>query len=168
MNKVFVMIIGAAAFGLAAPAAEARSHQMRALPGFEQLDRDQSGEITREQFLAGIQERRGQMQDAMIARLMEHADEDGKLDEAALRAAFAAFAEERMSQPRRGPQRDARTDRGQMGARLFDRIDANNDGVIDAEEYEAFTSRMTQRMERRGQGGSRWGRDGPRGKRGQD
>lgn len=167
MNKIFVMIIGAAAFGLAAPAAEARNQQMRALPGFEQLDSDQSGAITREQFLAGVQGARGQMQDAMIARLMEHADENGMLDEAALRAAFAAFAEERMSQPRRGQPRDGRPDRAQMGERLFDRIDTNNDGVIDAEEYEAFTSRMAQRIERREQGG-RWGRDGQRDKRGQD
>ncbi|MCC5993079.1 MAG: EF-hand domain-containing protein [Rhodobacteraceae bacterium] len=167
MNKVFIMIIGAAAFGLAAPAAEARNQEMRALPGFEQLDTDQSGAITREQFLAGMQDMQGQMPDAMIARLMEHADEDGKLDEAALRAAFAAFAEERMSQPRRGQQRDARQDRAQMGERMFDRIDANNDGVIDTEEYEAFTSRMTQRMERHEHGG-RWGRDAMRGKRGQD
>lgn len=42
-----------------------------------------------------------------------------------------------------------RMDPAQMGARLFDRVDANNDDVVDMSEYAAFAERMAERMDRR-------------------
>jgi hypothetical protein len=41
---------------------------------------------------------------------------------------------------------------GDCGQRMFDRVDANDDSVIDAQEYAAFTDRVAERMERRGMG----------------
>lgn len=108
MKLTLTLAIGALALGTGL--AEARGNGPNMLPGFEQLEGDESGSISLEQFQAALEERRNEM----------------------------------------------RTERG---ARLFSRIDANNDGVIDAEEYEAFKTRIAERMERRGQGRKgRWGR----------
>lgn len=137
---------------LALPAmAEARGMGQGAmLPGFDTLDTDSSGAVTLEQFQTALSDPRAAMQEQMIARLMQEADAEGRLDEAALRAGLAAYREER---------REARS--AAMQARLFARIDADGDGVISAEEYEAFQNRSAARMERRdmrGDGPRRWQR----------
>lgn len=100
------------------------------LPAFDALDADNSGQITPEQFAAIWQA----PQDRMIAQLMEQANDDGLLDEDALRAGL-----ETLSMGPRGQRAENR------GAHLFSRIDSNGDGVIDAEEYARFTARMEER-----------------------
>lgn len=149
MTQKLAMMLGAAAL-LALPAmAEARSMGQGAmLPGFDTLDADGSGQVTLEQFQAGLGAPGAAMRDQMIARLMQEADAEGKLDEAALRAGLEGYVEER---------RAARA--AVMQERLFSRIDADGDGVITAEEYEAFATRSAERMERRGMRG-----DGPKGR----
>lgn len=141
----------AAAFG---PGSDARKPAPVMLPGFEALDSTGSGSVTLEEFQARLQTGAAR-QEAVIAGLMQHADESGRLDEDALRAGFDTMRQARQDQ--------TRAQRGTMGARLFARIDVNEDGVIDAEEYEAFTTRMAERMERRdgrsAPRGPRWGRD---------
>ncbi|TVS03239.1 MAG: hypothetical protein EA407_07440 [Rhodobacteraceae bacterium] len=127
------------------------------LPSFETLDRDQSGAVTFEEFTGAFEDMQGAWQEQAIARLMEHADDEGKLDEAALRAGIANLQSEWSgSREDRNPER-----RAQMLERMFDRIDANDDGEISAKEYVAFTGHMAKRMERRGpregrSGGGRW------------
>lgn len=149
--KTMPMMMGVLVVGLTPLMAEARG--MGNMPSFEMLDRDGSGSLSVEDFQAGLQGMRNAMHDQVIARLMEQADDDGRLDEDALRAGFAALHQE--WQARREGAGAAR--RAMMQSRLFDRIDSNNDGVIDAEEYEAFLARRSERMEQRG----------PRGPRGQ-
>lgn len=125
MKKMILpALLAALALGSAAQA-EAR----RDLPAFEMLDTENIGTVTQEQFASLLQA----LQDRMVARLMEQANEDGMLDEAALRAGLEGM----------WPQ-------GRAGARMFSRIDSNGDGVIDAEEYAAFRDRMPDRAERRG------------------
>lgn len=147
--KTMPMILGVLVVGLSPLMAEARN--TGGMPAFEMLDRDGTGSLSVEDFQAGLQGMRGAMQDHVIARLMEQADADGRLDEDALRAGFAALHEDQRA--RREAARDAR--REVMQARMFDRIDTNNDGVIDAEEYEAFVTRRSERMEQRGPRGPR-------------
>ncbi len=132
----------AAALSLAVPMmAEARGpgQTRAALPDFGTLDQSGSGAVTLEEFQGSLAAIGTQNREAMIARLMQEADDEGKLDEAALRAGLAAHVS---------------AERAEMQARLFARIDANSDGEISPAEYEAFTSRMAKRMERTGQRGS--------------
>ena len=152
MTHRFTTLLGAAAL-LALPAmAEARSMGQGAmLPGFDMLDTDNSGAVTLEQFQSALSDPRALMREQMITRLMQEADAEGKLDEAALRAGLAGYTTER---------REARA--AAMQARLFARIDADGDGVISAEEYEAFQNRSAPRMERRGMRSDMMRRDGPR------
>lgn len=144
--KTIPIIMGVLVVGLSPLMAEARG--MGSMPSFEMLDRDGSGSLSAEDFEAGLQGMRGALHDHVIARLMEQADEDGRLDEDALRAGFAALHDERQV-GRQGARR------AMMQSRLFDRIDSNNDGVIDAAEYDAFLARRSERMEQRGQRGPR-------------
>ena len=113
--------------------APATAQTRMSMPSFEQLDPASSGSLSLDAFQAGLQQHRVAAQDQMIERMMEHADENGMLDEAGLRAALADMRAER------------RTD---MAARLFSRIDRNDDGVIDAEEYARFTDMMGKRGQR--------------------
>lgn len=155
MTHKLSMIIGVVALTMTPVTGLAQG--MGNLPSFETLDRDQSGAVTLEEFTGAFEDMRGAWQEQAIARLMEHADEEGKLDEAALRAGIADLQSEwRGRREARNPER-----RAQMLERMFDRIDANDDGEISAEEYAAFTGHMAKRMERRGQregrsGGGRW------------
>jgi Ca2+-binding EF-hand superfamily protein len=113
------------------------------LPEFGQLDRDGSGSFSRDDLIAWFQERGAGWQDQIVARIMEQADEDGKLDETRLRAALSAMAESRLqAQAARGP--------GQMGERMFSRIDRNNDGAVSADEYAAFLERAQRGRDQRG------------------
>lgn len=122
-----------AAFVLAGAAqAEARS----GLPAFEMLDSDNTGTVTPDQFAALMQA----PQDRIVAHLMEGANEDGLLDEAGLRAGLDSLWQQRVD-----------TRRADRAERLFSRIDSNGDGVIDADEYAAFTARMQDRAAHRGQ-----------------
>jgi len=178
MKKTLPVLVTLAALGLGATTATARSPERPALPTFEQLDSNQSGSVTLQDFQAYFASRVGAVQDETIAKLMERAGEDGKLDEAGLRAGLEALRQdrreamgERMRDNRRGhgndhgrKGRDSRADRGserggergQMGERMFGMIDTNKDGSVDAAEYEAFTTRMAERMERRGEGRRGW------------
>ncbi|MGY6704184.1 hypothetical protein [Roseinatronobacter sp.] len=162
MKTPLMLIIGISAFGFGTLSAEARTAERPAMPGFEQLDRDQSGTITLEDFQAHLQTMRTGRQDQIVEKLMEQANDDGMLDADALRAGLEALAEDRraaMSGHRRSQGAGPRGERAEFGQRMFDRIDANDDGVVDAQEYEAFTERMQTRMTRhedRRQGG-RWG-----------
>ena len=146
MKARLTLAVMAATLALGTLQAQAKNDGRRAgmpLPEFGELDRDGTGSFTRDDLTAFLQER-GNWQDRIVARLMEQADDDGKLDEARLRAGFQAMADARA--PRGGNRMDAE----RMGARMFDRIDANNDGVIDADEYAAFRDRAAARMGRRG------------------
>jgi len=125
----------------------------RALPSFEDLDRDASGGITMDDLSAFAEARRADPMPQIRAKLMEHAGEDGLLSEDELRDGMAALRDD-MTRRLRG---DAERDRAEMGQRMFDRVDANDDGVVDAEEYAAFTDRMAEPMEKRGKRG--WGRN---------
>lgn len=142
MTRTLPIFLGALALVALPVVADARGMGQgpAMMPAFDTLDRDGSGTVTLEDFQAAIGAPQGAAHDQMVARLMQEADAEGKLDEAALRAGLDAFATER---------REARRDA--MQTRLFARIDANDDGVISAEEYESFTNRMAERMERRGQ-----------------
>lgn len=113
------------------------------LPEFGQLDRDGTGSFSRDDLIAWFQERGAGWQDQIVARIMEQADEDGKLDETRLRAALTTMAETRLQA--QGPR-----GQGQMGERLFNRIDRNNDGAISAEEYAAFMERAQRARDQRG------------------
>ena len=146
MTQKFQMTLAACAVLMLPAMAEARGPGQGAamLPGFEVLDTDGSGVVTLEDFQAALEDPRAAQREQMVARLMQEADADGKLDEAALRDGLTAYAAE---------LREAR--RASMQARLFGRIDANSDGVISAEEYEAFINRSAGRMERRGMERSR-------------
>ena len=103
------------------------------LPAFEMLDSDNTGSVTLDQFAALLRA----PQDRIVARLMEQANADGLLDEAALRAGLEGL------RPQRGDARQA--------DRMFQRIDSTGDGVVDAAEYDAFTARMQDRAAHRGQ-----------------
>ncbi len=132
------LTVMAAGMLLALPAlADTRgSGQGRAmLPDFGTLDQSGSGAVSLEEFRDALGAPR---RDALIARIMLEADAEGRLDEAALRAGLDGYAAD---------QRTERRD--EMQARLFARIDTNSDGEISAEEYEAFTARLSERMERR-------------------
>lgn len=167
MKTPLMLIIGISAFGLGTVTADARSTDRPAMPGFEQLDGDQSGTITLEDFQTHLQTMRSGRHDQIVEKLMEQANEDGMLDEDALRTGLDALAEDRraaMSGHRRSQGAGPRGERAEFGQRMFERIDANDDGVIDAQEYEAFTDRMQARMTRhedRRPSGGRWGR-GPK------
>lgn len=176
MKKTLPVLAALAALGFSATMADARGSERPAMPTFEQLDSNQSGSVTLEDFQAYFASRVSDRQDEMIGKLMERAGEDGKLDEAGLRAGLEVMRTERgeamddrMRDGRKGhgrdhgdKRRDKRADRraergqmgvpGQMGARMFGRIDTNDDGSVDAAEYEAFTTRMAEWMERRGAG----------------
>jgi Ca2+-binding EF-hand superfamily protein len=108
------------------------------MPSFEQLDADSSGGLSLEAFRAGLEQHREATIDQTIARMMEHADENGMLDEAALRAGLAE-----MRPGARSEQRAER--RADMTSRLFSRIDRNDDGVIDEAEYQRFAEMMSKR-----------------------
>ncbi|MDD7969579.1 hypothetical protein [Roseinatronobacter alkalisoli] len=170
MTHPLMLMIGVTALGFSTLTADARSTGRPAMPGFEQLDHNQSGSITLEDFQTHLQTMRSDRQDQIVTKLMEHANDDGLLNESALRAGLDALAEDRrtaMTGQRRARDASPRGDSAEFAERMFGRIDANGDGVVDAQEYDAFTERMQARMMRHDEHrqGGRWG--GP-GRRGQD
>lgn len=169
MKKTLPVLMTLAALGLGATMAEARGTERPAMPTFEQLDTDKSGSVTLQDFQAYVATQASSRQDDAIAKLMERAGADGKLDEAGLREGLEALRAERREgmgeqmrdghdHGRKGGQDRAErgSERGQMGERMFSRMDANEDGSVDAAEYEAFTTRMAERMEGRGEGRGFW------------
>lgn len=158
MQLTLPLLAVVTALGLSATTADARGENRAILPSFEELDTNQSGSITLEDMQAHFAGRVAARQDQVIARLMENADADGKLDAEGLRRGLEALRNEQraaLGERRRGHEHGQRAnapEQGEMGARMFQRIDANNDGVIDAAEYEAFTTRMAERTEQRGRG----------------
>lgn len=87
-------------------------------------------------------------------------------------AAAAALAQTGPADVRRDPPRpgmERPEGRGPMGgrpdpARMFDRIDANHDGVVSRAEFMAAHQRMEQRREMRREGRGGWGADRPQGR----
>jgi Ca2+-binding EF-hand superfamily protein len=174
MKKTLPVLVTLVALGLGATNVQARGADRPAMPTFEQLDTDSSGSVTLQDFQAFFASRVTTRQDEAIAKLMERAGEDGKLDEAGLRAGLEALRSEQrdamgeqMRDGRKGrgddhgrkgreDRADRGSERGQMGERMFSRIDTNSDGSVDAAEYEAFTTRMAERMEGRGEGRGFW------------
>jgi len=174
MQKTLPVLVTLVALGLGTTSAQARGTDRPAMPSFEQLDADKSGAVTLQEAQDYFASRVGARQDEAVAKLMERAGEDGKLDEAGLRAGLDALRTEqreamgeRMRDGRKahGDDRGRKgredragraDDRGPMGERMFSRIDTNNDGSVDAAEYEAFTTRMAERMEKRGEGRGFW------------
>jgi len=112
----------------------ATAQSRMSMPSFEQLDGDSSGSLSLEAFREGLEQHREAAIDQTVERMMAHADENGMLDEAALRAGLAEM--------RPQARNEQRTD---MTSRLFSRIDRNDDGVIDAAEYQRFTEMMAKR-----------------------
>jgi Ca2+-binding EF-hand superfamily protein len=127
MEKLSLAAVIGAMMLLAAPAT---AQTRMSMPSFEQLDTDSTGSLSLDAFQAGLQQHREAARDVRVARMMEHANEDGTLDEAGLRAGFAQM------------RADGRAD---MATRLFSRIDRNADGVIDAVEYTRFAEMMEKR-----------------------
>ena len=119
MKKI---VISALALSIALGAGAAMARGMgemgkmgpRAMPSFEELDRDGNGQITLEDMQAFADAHRAEM-DAKRAERMQN--------------------------------------RAERGQRMFNRVDANSDGVVDAGEYTAFAERMAERMDHRGKGG---------------
>ncbi len=134
MEKATLAAMLGALMLVTAPAA-AQTHM--SMPSFEELDTDGSGALTQEDLQAGMQAQREAMHDEMISRIMQQADENGMLDEAGLRAGLADLRPE--------PRSDRRAE---MASSMFSRIDRNDDGVIDAEEYARFTEMMGKRGQR--------------------
>jgi Ca2+-binding EF-hand superfamily protein len=143
-----------AATGVATGASASGQGRMGMLPDFETLDSAGTGQITPEQFQALLQA----PQERMIARIMEQANADGVLDEAALRAGLASLRQGAQSDDPRAERRAERMAERQAerGVRMFSRIDSNDDGVIDADEYARFTARMAERAENHQKPRSRW------------
>lgn len=110
-------------------------------------DQNKDGLVTREEMLASVATRFAAMD----------ANRDGKVtpDE---RDAYQAQERARMA-GRMMPKRDLTlADEQSRATRMFDRIDANHDGKIDAAERQAVAQRM---MQMRGGGGGWRGRQGP-------
>lgn len=148
MTQTLPAIALAALITLGAQTADARGEGHAALPSFDQLDPAGTGAITLADLQTYLQAQRAGRQDQVIAKLMEQAGPDGKLDEAALRQGLEALRAERMAELGQS-RRHGGPDQAEMGARMFARMDANDDGKVDAEEYGAFASRMA---EHRGEG----------------
>ena len=156
MTQTLPAIALAALLTLGAQTADARGEGRAMLPSFEQLDPTGSGAISLQDLQAYFQANATARQDQVVTKLMEHADADGKLDADALRKGLDAMRAERRAEMgehgRRGADREGRGERREMGARLFERMDANNDDKVDAAEYAAFAERMSEHQGRRGWG----------------
>lgn len=139
-----------AATGAATGAGASGQGRMGLLPDFETLDSAGTGQITPEQFQALLQA----PQERMVARIMEQANAEGLLDEAALRAGLASLRQGANANDSRAEGRAERM--AERGARMFSRIDSNDDGVIDADEYARFTARMAERAENHQKPRGRW------------
>lgn len=149
-------IIAALGLGLGLSAASARGMDRPALPTFEELDIQKKGALTLEDMQQYFASRQSARVDEMVAELMK---QQSGLDEAALRAAIEGMMGQRRAEAGTKMRRGAD---GEMGARMFQRIDANSDGSVTAEEYAAFTAKVSERMEGRrdGRRGGEHGRGG--------
>lgn len=149
---------------------------------FSAADADASGGITRDEFTAYLQVLQGAAQTQRAAAMVEAGDTDGDglLSAAELEAALASAGDQMRSRLGERGERGERSERGerrergegraqaQAGedgaqrqggdrrergmARMFDRIDANSDGSIDAEELAQAQAHMQERMQRRSNG----------------
>ena len=129
----------------------------RAMPTFEELDADASGEITTEDFAA--------LRDNRFADLDSNGD--GSVSEAEFVAAAESNAAEKAAE--RFARLDADGDgtlsrdvlesrgRGGMGERMLSRLDQDNSGGVSAEEFEAGLEKMAERRggKRKGHGRDR-------------
>ncbi|MFN4056724.1 MAG: hypothetical protein ACK4HW_00890 [Roseinatronobacter sp.] len=156
MTQTLPAIALAALLTLGAQTADARGEGRALLPSFDQLDPTESGAITRADLQNYMQGSMTARHDQFIAKLMEQADADGKLDADALRKGLEAMHADRRAaldqSGRRGGAHRGNHDATEMGARLFERMDTNKDGKVDAAEYAAFTERMSEQRGRRGWG----------------
>jgi Ca2+-binding EF-hand superfamily protein len=149
-------IITALGLGLGITSASARGMDRPALPTFEELDTQKKGAVTLEDMQQFFASRQGARVDEMVASLMK---QQSGLDEAALRAAIEGMMTERRAE---AGNKMRRGDDTEMGARMFQRIDADKDGSVTAEEYAAFAAKVSDRMENRrdGRRGGEHGRGG--------
>lgn len=160
----------AAVAGTAAFADGSRGRGMMPTFDFSAADVDASGGLTREEFGAYLQTLQGTAQAGRAAALVEAGDTDGdgllSVDElqtvmTQMRERVGERGGDRDGE-RHGRQRAESGERGEHGsdrrargmARMFDRIDANSDEVIDAEELAQAQARMQERMEGRREGRS--------------
>ena len=133
-------------------AARGAMFEARAAELMEAGDTDGDGQLSIEELRAGLE--------TVHAARMEARGEargDWRERRAERREDRAECRGDRGEQPGRGygrhGMRDAMDDdrRAAVIERMFDRIDANDDGVINAEEFAAAEARWQERMERRGE-----------------
>ena len=128
----------------------------RALPTFEELDADASGEITTEDFAT--------LRDNRFAEMDSNGD--GSVSEAEFVAAAQTKSAERAAE--QFGRLDADGDgalsrdvlesrgRGGMGERMLSRLDEDNSGGVSAEEFDAGMERFAERRgKRKGHGRDR-------------
>lgn len=141
MKTKLSAILGAAALLCMPALAEARGQgQAAMLPDFDMLDRNQSGQVTLEDFQAALTIAWAERRAAKTAGRTERGGSEDKMDRSATRLGH-------------GPRNADRA--ATMSERLFARIDTNGDGVITAPEYAAFQANALQMKERRGKSDAR-------------
>lgn len=145
------ILAGAAGQGIAQDMQKAMGHGMR--PGFEELDADGDGKVTRDEMQAHMQARFG----------AADTDGDGKLSRAELSARIEARQAERRERrlDRMFDRHDTDGDgalsmdemRGDRAGPMFSRLDADDDGAVSKEEFERMRER--HRGYSKGRGGER-------------
>lgn len=118
----FAGLIGGTAY--AAEANQGANSQQQSKVRFERMDKDQSGDLTFEEFASVMKMRFGRID----------ADQDGKITQSEI----SAVAQKMQSQ--QGQQ-------GQMASRFMKRFDVNGDGVVTADEIQQRQKRMFARFD---------------------
>lgn len=113
---------------------------------FAMADKNKDGVITREEMLAGVEARFKEMD----------ANHDGKVTPEEREAFHSAMRARMAARMGHAPKDMTLAEEQQRAARLFDRVDTNHDGKIDAAERAAAREKMRTMMR-----GGRGGRHGP-------